>query len=87
MISYLYGIYINQSKRIMFDGSVLGLNKALDKLNISPKNLLPPMYGRGLIGTEVEKELLSINGLPLIGKEYEKIFDERGVYFQYVGWR
>ncbi len=62
MITHLYQIYVNNQKCALFDGSLKGFKAALEKLDIRFENILRPIFGDGLLGTDVEREYLSIKG-------------------------
>ena len=79
MITHLHPIYVNNTKRAVFNGSLQGFKNALVRMDIEFENLVKPLFGAGLIGTEIELIYLSPRGC-LVGKSDEKHIDPIGVY-------
>lgn len=85
MITHLYPIYVNQFKRAVFNGSLRGFKSALNRLDIAFENLVQPMYGKDLLGTEIEIEFLSTKGY-LTPKDEYKNTDSLGIYLSIPGF-
>ena len=81
MITQLYQIYVNNHKRALFDGSLKSFKAALGNLDIPFENILQPIFGAGLLGTDVEKTFLSIKGCQAQGAASQEI-DPLGVYIR-----
>ena len=79
MISQLYPIYLNRFKRTLFDGTLHGFKGALRRIDIEFENLVQPMYGQGLLGTEIEQVFLSLKGC-LIPRNSVEYSDSTGIY-------
>ena len=84
MITQLYPIYVNRFKRTLFDGTLHGFKTALCRINVVFENLVQPMYGQGLLGTEIEQVFLSAKGC-LIPRNDAKYTDSTGIYLGVIG--
>ena len=85
MITQLYLIYVNHIKRAIFDGSLNGFKRALLSIDIQFENLVKPVYGEGLVGSEVEELFLSFRG-QLATKGDAEYSDSMGIYLRILGY-
>ena len=85
MITQLHPIYVNHIKRAIFDGSLNGFKKALLSIDIQFENLVKPVYGEGLVGSEVEELFLSFKG-QLATKGDAEYSDSMGIYLRILGY-
>jgi hypothetical protein len=84
MITQLYPIYVNRSKRILFDGTLNGFKAALRRIGVEFESLVQPMYGQGLSGTEIEQVFLTLKGC-LIPRNTSEYSDSMGIYLGIIG--
>jgi hypothetical protein len=84
MITQLYPIYVNRFKRTLFDGTLHGFKTALCRIDVEFENLVQPMYGQDLLGTEIEQVFLSLKGC-LIPRNSSEYSDSMGIYLGIIG--
>ena len=85
MITQLNPIYVNHIKRAIFDGSLNGFKRALLSIDIQFENLVKPVYGEGLVRSQVEELFLSSRG-QLATKGDAKYSDSMGIYLRILGY-
>ena len=85
MITQLHPIYVNHIKRAIFDGSLNGFKRALLSIDIQFENLVKPVYGEGLVRSQVEELFLSSRG-QLATKGNAEYSDSMGIYLRILGY-